>query len=159
MAFDKKQWLDTHVVPLLELGGETRSISLYSALWNGDPPTEVLVYLLVHDDHAASWGAIVKQLLDAGWRFDFLREQQLVKDETGLIPIFGGDGAPLFGKDGMASVRLFRRGGDGIGQIVQVGAKFPSGTDAAIAVKAFFALFDQNALQVCASFAAPFGAA
>lgn len=165
--FDKKKWLDTHCVPLLGTGED--KLSIYSALWNGDPPSEVLVFLLAPEAHASSWGLHVKRLLDDGWRFDFLREQALVKSDTGLIPIFGGDGAPLFGKDGMASVRLFRRIVDerdevtgsrsGVSLILQVGAKFPSGIDAAAAVKGFFALFDQNALAVCQSFAAPFGAA
>lgn len=162
--FDQKGWLDDQIVPLL---GDSDPLKIYSALWNGTPPTEVLVFLLAPADPPSAWGIHVKRLLDNGWRFDFLREQQMVKADEGVVPIFGGDGAPLFGKDGMTSVRLFKRLTDRgdlakpleRACIVQVGCRFGSALVATQAIKDFFKLFDLNPLEVCAAMAAPFGAA
>ena len=154
MSFDQKAWLDANVLPVL---GTDDRLAIYSALWNGAPPTEVLVFLLAHA--APAWGPHVKRLLEDGWRFDFLREAQVVKSEGGLIHVFGGDGAPLFGTNCMVSVRLFRKLEDGIGLILQIGCRHDNGTTAAQTIKDFFGQFDQDAMQVCSSFSAPFGAA
>jgi len=209
-GFEMKKWLDENVVELLH-----NELKIYSFIWNGDPPKEILVWLIaekrvgppekldpkcrrcgiprsrpekiidcaqpgcdftpeavevIGDEMRAAlaapaefdpalWPTVVKRLLDDGFRFDFLREQQMVQLEDGLVPVFGGDGAPLFAKDGMASVRLFRKMDDGISLILQVGAKYPDGLGAAAGVKSFFGQFDTNALEVCSSFAAPFGQA
>jgi hypothetical protein len=154
MAFEQKTWLDAQVLPVL---GSDDKLQIHSVLWNGSPPAEVLVFLLAPS--SPTWGTHLKRLLDDGWRFDFLREAQVIKADAGLIHVFGGDGAPLFGKNGMVSARLYKKLEDGIGLILQVGHQHESGVDAAQAVKTFFGQFDQNALQVCASFAAPFGQA
>jgi hypothetical protein len=202
--FDLKKWLDEHVVPLTNKEPRLR---IYSFIWNGNPPKEVLVWLLAgcepiaqppepagvpdevdaqvkliaEDMRAAlaptefdesAWPRAVKRLLEEDdFRFDFLREQQMVKLENGLVPVFGGDGAPLFGKEGTASARLFRKMDDGIGLILQVGCHYPGteataeldamnpGKHAAAAVKGFFALFDDNPMIVCQKFGAAFGAA
>jgi hypothetical protein len=188
MPFEMKDWLDREVVPVLH-----NDLKIYSFIWNGDPPKEILVWLLaeprppalperpapetvdaavehIGDDmrnaladpppfDAALWPAAVKRLLDAGFRFDFLREQQMVQLDGRLVPIFGGDGAPLFGQDGMVSVRLFRKTEDGTALILQIGGRYPDGLGAAAAVKAFFGLFDRSAPEVCASFSTPFGQA
>lgn len=201
MTFERKAWLDQHVVPLLGSGG-AEALRIYSVFWNGAPVTELLAFLLAGpplvpdpapleappvDDpadeggfgsfatlgaHLAKqqlgatetiapselWGAHVQRLLLSGFRFDFLREQMFVKTDGGIVPIFGGDGAPIFGKNGMVSVRLWKKV-DGIQLIVQVGAHVPNGLDAAAAVKAFFSRFEEDPMKVCATYAAPFGAA
>ena len=204
-AFKMKEWLDTNVVPLL-----STDLKIYSFIWNGDPPKQILVWLVAAccplartgaaGPDAARERALVGQTLQgeaastraagddelaepepfdpAQWpraahdfRFDYLREQQMVQLESGLIPIFGGDGAPLFGKEGTTAVRLFKRMDDGIDLILQVGCLYPASTagadapalspgqHAAAAVKGFFGLFDVPALEVCQKFSAPFGQA
>lgn len=163
MPFDVKAWLDANVIPVLGEGDER--LRFYSVLWNGDPPKEILTFVLAGAETDGkligndSWGLHVKRLLEAGWRFDFLREQAVVKMEGGLVPIFGGDGAPIFGKNGMASVRLFKKMDDGIASILQVGAQFKDGIDAAAAVKGFFGLFGEDAIKICHTYGAVFGAA
>ena len=144
--FDMKAWLDTHVVPLLQ------GLKIYHPFWNGIPPKEVLVILLAQQD----WPAQVKRLLDAGFRFDFLREQQVIALETGTFTAFGGDGAPLFNQEGTASVRLFKRV-DGVGLILQVGCSYGKTDLAAAATKDFYALFDESPLTVCKTFGVAFG--
>jgi hypothetical protein len=166
-----KKWLDTHVVPLTQQEPQS---SIYSFIWNGTPPKEILVWLVVEheptDDkpfNPAAWPELVRRLVvDQDFKFDYLREQQMVQLENGLVPVFGGDGAPLFGKEGMASARLFRKQDDGISLILQVGCKFPplegmsAGQHASAAVKAFFSLFgDENPLTVCSKYGAVFGQA
>jgi hypothetical protein len=164
MTFEQKPWLDRN---LIEAGvlGEGGRLHLHSVLWNGAPPKDVLVFLLagaadgdkvVGDE---TWGSHIKRLLELGFRFDFLREAVAVKVDNQLVPIFGGDGAPIFGKNGVASVRLIKKLEDGIYLIVQVGAQFKDGIDAAQAVKAFFGQFGENAIQICQTYAAPFGLA
>ena len=113
-----------------------------------------------------AWAETVKNLLEAGWRFDFTREQQLVVVNGQSIKAFGGDGAPLFNPEGLASVRLFRKTEDGVGLVIQIGCTFwetpeheSPGKMAAAAVKGFFALFPtDNPMEVCAKYAVPFGA-
>lgn len=209
--FQMKKWLDDTVVPLTTKEPQLR---LYSFIWNGNPPKEILVWLLAgsqpvgvdaglepptddsfHHDvrraadadpdpdkkpvadsiranleavefDPAAWPRAVKRLLEEdGFRFDYLREQQMVQLENGLVPVFGGDGAPIFGKEGTASARLFKKTEDGIGLIVQIGCHYPAtdehnpGRHAASAVKGFFSLFEDNPMVVCQKFGAPFGAA
>lgn len=166
-----KKWLDTNVVPLAEKQPTSR---IYSFIWNGNPPKEILVWLVVEreptDDkpfNPAAWPELVRRLIvDDDYRFDYLREQQMVQLEGGLVPVFGGDGAPLFGKEGMASARLFRKQDDGISLILQVGCQYPpsgsmpAGQHASAAVKDFFSLFEgENPLTVCSKYGAVFGQA
>lgn len=164
-AFDRKSWLDTHVVPLLH---QEPPASIYTVFWNGAPPTEVLVFLLADTQVPASapdtppadpWPRLVKRLLESGFRFDYLREIQLVQLEGKQVPLFGGDGAPLFDKSGAASARLFKKLEDGTNLILHIGHIYPTGLDAAVAVKSFFGLWDANPVDVCAQFSAPFGQA
>lgn len=170
-SFEMKKWLDENVVPLTKRQPQS---SIYSFIWNGNPPKEILVWLLVENEPTdekpfspAAWPELVRRLLvDDGFRFDLLREQQMVQLENGLVPIFGGDGAPLFGKEGMASSRLFRKTDDGISLILQVGCKYPpsgemtGGQHASAAVKGFFSLFgDEDPLTVCSKYGAVFGQA
>jgi hypothetical protein len=110
------------------------------------------------------WAMAVKNLLENGWTFDYLREQQIVMIEQGRISAFGGDGAPVFNPEGEASVRLTRKTEDGVSLILEIGCQFwpvdglDAGKHAASAVKGFFAQFDtENPLEVCAKYAAPFG--
>lgn len=166
-GFDKKRWLDDHVLPSLQPDPTHPSLSLYAVFWNGHPPKDVLVFATAppattEPFDPLAWPSAVKRLLESGFVFDFTREQQMVKDPDGsarLIALFGGDGAPLFDKSGACSVRLFRKIEDGRNLILQIGCRYADGLDAAVAVKAFFALFDQNAMTVCQTFAAPFGQA
>lgn len=106
----------------------------------------------------AAWPIAGKQLLEAGFRFDYLREMQMVKTDHGLIQLFGGDGTPMPDKDGRVSMRLWRQIGP-TQLIVVLGAKYASAPDGIAAIKSFFALFDGNAVDVAQKFAAPFGAA
>lgn len=152
--FERKKWLDEHVVPLLN---QEPAASIYTAFWNGAPPKEVLVFLLAPEP--GTWPQLAKRLLDAEFRFDYLRDVQIVEHEGKRLALFGGDGAPLFDKSGTASARLFKKMPDGVNLILQVGARFPTGVDAAAAVKEFFGLFDKNPIDVCASMSAPFGQA
>ena len=110
------------------------------------------------------WAVSVKNLLENGWTFDYLREQQIVVIEQGRISAFGGDGAPVFNPEGEVSVRLTRKTEDGVGLILEIGCQFwpeaelDAGKHAAAAVKGGFPLFDtENPLEVCAKYAAPFG--
>jgi hypothetical protein len=201
--FSQKAWLDQHIVPLLAPLG----LSLYSVLWNGNPPAEVLVFLLagtqpapasnanadaaVEDDaerepedesewarvaraaaalsratsapvmqllDPGAWPIAVKALLDAGFKFDFTRDIQMVRTDNGIVPIFGGDGAPQIGKNAMASVRLWGKL-ESVAVILQIGCKYPTALDAAAAVKAFFGLYGDDPRVVCQKLAVPFGAA
>lgn len=194
MTFDMKSWLDDNVVPAIN----EKPLAIYSFIWNGNPPKEILVWLSTLSERckrcgtlrgepsgeecaaqdcdwqpeATDWAQAVKELLEDGWRFDYTREQQLVAIGNQTVKAFGGDGAPLFSPDGMASVRLFRKMEDGTGLILQVACKFwpleprdglpgmTPGEHAAWAVKGFFAQFqDGNPLEVCAKYGAQFGAA
>jgi hypothetical protein len=173
MSLEKK-WMDANVVPLLK----ENNLKIHSFIWNGNPPKEVLVWL--HVTHPSmmecqvettspeptAWAETVKRMLEAGWRFDFTREQVLVVVDGQNIKAFGGDGAPLFSPEGKASVRLFKKTEDGVGLVAQVACTFwetpdheSPGKFAAAAVKGFFALFDTtNPMEVCAKYAVPFGA-
>ncbi len=176
MPFDLKMFLDREIVEAGVLGsredGTGEKLTIYSGLWNGDPPKEVLVFLLAGvkpgepvngrvTGPVETWGAHVQRLLVCGWRFDFLREQVLIKTDGGMVPVFGGDGAPIFSKTGMASVRVYKKLESGCVMIVQVGAQFADGIAAALAVKTFFGQFgsDANAIQICQTYGAVFGQA
>jgi len=196
--FDQKKWLDDHVVPLLQ---GNPPLSIYHPFWNGSPPKDVLVLLLAEEDprctrchipksrpergiecgipgcnfefDSTAWPRAVKRLIDDhDFRFDFTREQIAVRMDQGLLNLFGGDGAPLFNPEGMASARLFRKEPDGIGLIVQIACRYPGttqagdapreltpGEHAAAATKAFYALFEENPLEVCQKYGALFGQA
>lgn len=113
-----------------------------------------------------AWPAAAKRLLaNEGFRFDFTREQIAITHDGGIFNAFGGDGAPVFSPDGMASVRLFRKASDGIGLIVQVTCQYRStgelsaGEHAAAATKAFYGLFEESPLEVCQKYGAIFGQA
>lgn len=187
-GFDKKQWLDTHVLPLLKA---EPLLHLISAFWNGLPPKDVLVFVglpaATLDYHVGTaglrsivphyegpditafdptwWPFAVKRLLEQhGFVFDYTREVQMVKDPDGgphLIPLFGGDGSPVFGKNGMASVRLFKQIKEPtkVNLILQVGGLYEDGIAAAAAVKSLFGLFEDNPVAVVQKYAAPFGQA
>ena len=158
-AFDMKGWLDREVVPLLK----GRGLKIYHPFWSGNPPKEVLVILVADPvaTGAASWPDAVKSLLEQeAFRFDYLREQVGIVMEGGaMFKAFGGDGAPLFNQEGTASVRLFRKCEDGVGLVLQVGCRYPSGELASQATKDFYALFEESPLTVCKTYGAVFGAA
>lgn len=174
--FDKKEWLDKHVVPLL--AGKP-PLFIYHPFWNGIPPKDVLVILtankpkrietdIPHEDDGfdgSAWPHAVKRLIDENeFRFDYTREALAIQHEGSLFNMFGGDGAPLFNPAGLVSVRLFLKIED-IGLILQITCHYPSTTDipagnhASAAVKAFYALFDVNPLEVCHKHGALFGQA
>jgi len=151
MPFDIKKWLDDFVVPLLQ------NASIHSFIWNGSPPHQILAWLLC--DPPSHWPQFTKHLIDHGFRFDLLREPQKVNLQGASLVIFGGDGAPFISPSSLASVRLFSRVDDRE-LILEVGAKFDDHKLAVAAVKALFDSFaDLSPLEVCAKFAAPFGAA
>jgi hypothetical protein len=49
-TFDKKEWLDKHVVPLL---AGPPSLTIYHPFWNGIPPKDVMVVLMAGEVLAA----------------------------------------------------------------------------------------------------------
>lgn len=169
-SFEMKQWLDTNVVPLL---AGPPAISIYHPFWNGIPPKDVLILFrtdTVGEDvepfDPTAWPKAAKRLLDdSGFRFDYTREQMAVQVESRVFNLFGGDGAPIFNKDGMASLRLFKKMDDGIGLIAQIGCEYPAegemspGEHAAAATKGFYAQFEENPLEVCRKYGAVFGQA
>lgn len=147
-----KAWLDLHIVPLLA----PHALKIHHPFWSGSPPKEVLVLLVAEPE---AWGLAAKNLLEGGFKFDFLREKVAIALENGLFQAFGGDGAPLFNQAGMASIRLFRKLDDGVNLILQIGCQYPDGPSAALATKAFYALFNESPLVVCQKFGAVFGQA
>jgi hypothetical protein len=162
--FDSKTWLDRHVVPLL-----VPSFHLHSLFFNGQPPANILVYLLANQDtlrgsedraapdQALSWAQYVKHLLEErSFRFDLLRDVQLVPLGGAMVPIFGGDGAPFCGKNGMVSVRLYQAQDDGVGLILQIGAAFKP-LAAASAIKDFFGQFDASPFETIDRFKTVWG--
>lgn len=153
--FDKKAWLDEHVVPLLQ---PEPTASLYTVFWHGAPPKEVLVFLKPVD--GARWGELVRRILQAGFTFDFLRDVAPVVHEGKKLVLFGGDGTPLFDKGGHVSARLHRKLETGTSLIIQVSHQCETGVDAAMAVKNFFAQWDErNPFDVCTEYSAQFGQA
>lgn len=167
-AFNLKQWLDDHVVPVAKADPKI-PLTIHASMHNGSPPKEILVFLLAgHEDpefDETHWPQAVKRLLEAGFKFDFTREVQLIPINGAMVPIFGGDGTPLISPTGMASVRLFRKFEDGVGLVLQVGCQYKPAGDhsaghrAAAGVKTFFALFEKDPVTVCQTFSAPFGQA
>jgi len=164
MAFDMKKWLDENIVPLTH---KTPKTFIYSWLWNGNPPKEILVWLMVGPKEGEEeqldnkdWAGAAKRMLEEeDFYFDFTREAQLVRLESGkVVNIFGGDGAPLFNPEGAAALRLFKKVGD-IQLIIQLGCKFPDGKVAAAATKGFYESFDKPALEVISEFTSPWGMA
>lgn len=106
----------------------------------------------------AAFPVALKQLLDIGFKFDFLRDVQMVMTDQGMVPIFGGDGTPVPRKDGHAYARLYRQL-DRTNLLVELGAKYSEGKDAIAAIKAFYALYSESPMQVAQKFAVSFGAA
>ena len=158
--FDKKAWLDEHVLPILK----AHALLLYHPFWLGLPPKQVLAICIAQPDEDGSlWSAPVKALLDEGWRFDFLREQVGIVMDTGeMFKAFGGDGAPLFNEEGTASCRIFKKVGPDdarVGLTLQIGCRYPTGIMAAAATRAFYAQFKESPLDVCQKYGAVFGAA
>lgn len=194
-SFEMKEWLDQHVVPLKNksplsrihsfiwngsppkeilvwlLCGDQHFVPTSRACGKSTELAERAIKQPEQPEKPAfkphDWPDLLRRLLDKDeFRFDYLREQQMVAIGDGLVPVFGGDGAPLFSKDGMASARLFRKMEDGICLILQLGCKYPKtdeltpGMHASSAVKAFFKLFgDENPLTVCSKYGAVFGQA
>jgi len=163
--FDMKKWLDSHVVPLLN---QEPNLRIHHPFWNGMPPRDVLVIAMAgeleensdQEFDPSAWPRAIQRLLQTdGFRFDFTREQIAISHEGGIFNAFGGDGAPLFNPEGLASARLFRKEDDGIGLILQVACRYPNGTDAAAATKTFYGLFEENPLEVCQKYGAVFGQA
>jgi hypothetical protein len=166
-TFDKKEWLDKHVVPLLE---GTPPLTIYHPFWNGIPPKDVLIVLMAGGDadnwEPTAWPAAIKRLLDDHkFRFDFMRDHQAITFDGGVFNAFGGDGSPVYDQTGLARCRLFRKAEDGIPLIVEVSCKYKpteeldAGKHAAAATKAFYGLFDCNPLEVCQKYGAIFGQA
>lgn len=165
-TFDMKKWLDSHVVPLLN-----DELKIYSFIWRGDPPNEILVWLLAGPtreqqkeqeplDHTIWPRAIQRLVQNESFRFDFTREQQAVKTADGaVITIFGGDGAPLYNQEGSAAARLFRKEDDGVNLILQLGCFYPDGKDAAAATKGFYEAMGGNPLELVERFGAVWGQA
>ncbi|TAL42863.1 MAG: hypothetical protein EPN91_07490 [Salinibacterium sp.] len=156
MPFDIKAWLDQHVA-IEEVLGVLDPLVVHAPLWHGNPPAEVLVFLLASE--CGTWGPHIQRLLGDGWRFDFLRDVAAVVVDGRRITIFGGDGAPFFDVAGMSSVRLWKKVEDGVNLILQIGARWPDGIAAAAGVKGFFGLFDEGALEMVAKYTATFGSA
>src|SRR4051812_16157938 len=108
--FDLKRWIDAHVVPLLN---PEPPLEFHSVLVNQPPdasrPDAVLVWAL--SKTGAGWAPALKRLLETdGLSFDFTRAPQLVAVAPGkTTTLFGGDGMPFVGKNGMAMARLHRR--------------------------------------------------
>lgn len=160
-AFNKKEWLDAHVASIHP------KLSMYAFFWNGHPPSEVLAYLVIREDDKEgernpgdTWASAVRELVDKGFRFDVLREiAKVPKEEGGYALIFGGDGSPMFNKDGNLTARLFRKEDDGIALILEVGTDVKSGLKAGEAIKTLFESFDCDPLEVYKKYGTPFGAA
>ena len=157
--FDLKPWLDRHLVPLL---GTEPPLELHSILQDrpqsAKQPTAILVWAL--SKSPSGWAPAVKRLLEqSGFYFDFVRAAQIVPLAPGqTITLFGGDGMPFIGQNGMAMSRLYRRCDDGIDLIMEVGHRFSTAESAAAAVKAFFAQFDgTDPLELVARFRPAFG--
>ncbi len=157
-SFELKAWLDSHVVPLLR---PDPPLELHSVLVNQAPraaqPDAVLAWAL--SKAPEGWAPAAQRLLEsAGFCFDFTREPQLVALAPGrTITIFGGDGMPFVGANGMAMVRLFRRVEDGVDLIIEVGHLFPDGKAAVAAVRAFFEQFGQDPAALLARYSPRFG--
>lgn len=156
--FQRKQWLDDHVVPLLS--GEPK-LEIHHPFWNGEPPEEVLILLkpLDADDESAWPRACHRLIKENNFRFDLLREQQQVPMGNVVFILFGGDGAPLFNDEGFASIRLLRKEEDRTSLILQVGYKYVDVPTASAGVKQFFELFDTDPVSVCQRYASVFGQA
>lgn len=172
-----KEWLDQNLIPLLTGPPPMR---LHSFIWKGDPPDEILVWLLADgrtpkaqkndqgeiapslegDFDPDAWPASVQRLLThESFGLDYTRESIMVQLAGGLVPVFGGDGSPLFGPSGMASVRLYKKFPDGVGLILQLGCQYQDGTSAAIAVKGLYQQLGTNPLELAQQFGAPWGQA
>lgn len=158
--FDLKRWLDAHVLPLLR---PDPPLALHSVLVNQPPgvsrPEAVLVWAL--SQTGPGWGPALRRLLETGgFSFDFTRAPQIVAVAPGkTITLFGGDGMPFIGKNGMAMARLHRQGEDGVDLIMEVGHQFPTGKAAVAAVRSFFEQFGADPAHLMAKYAPRFGAA
>lgn len=105
------------------------------------------------------WSGHVKRLLETeNFRFDHLRDVQLAPVPGGHVPLFGGDGTPIYGPNGMVSVRLYRKQADGCGLILQPGCRYKP-LQATAAIKQFFASFNLPPFEVIERFKAVWGQA
>lgn len=158
--FELKRWLDQYVVPHL---AEAPPLELHSVLVNQPPgaarPEAVLVWAL--SKTGAGWAPAVKRLLEKnGFSVDFTRAPTLVALAPGkTITLFGGDGMPFIGSNGMAMARLFRRGKDGVDLIFEVGHRFEKITDATAAVRQLFQQFSEDPTALLARHTPSFGGA
>src|SRR5258708_6611864 len=107
-TFNLKAWLDQHVVPFLA-GEPPLELHALTENWppGADAPAAVLVWALSKTPE--SWAPAVRRVLELpGFSFDFLRAPHAVQvSPDQRITIFGGDGAPFIGKNGMAMARLY----------------------------------------------------
>jgi len=141
-----KAFLDRNVIPLLT---PEPKLELYSLLPEKPASGSKLpgkVILWVKPKDPPGWAPASKRLLDAGFRFDYLREPQLVPVDGQVIQIFGGDGTPFVGQAGMAMMRLWKKF-DETQVILEVGAKFPSTIECLAAIKSFFGLYDSEGIR------------
>ena len=181
-SFDKKKWLDDHVASIHP------QIEMYAFFWNGDPPKEVLVYCKAKrepidrekaaeagaeaeaeaaedtgaetsEGEVATWPDLVHILIEKGFRFDATRDVQVVEVDGSKHVLFGGDGCPMFNKEGMVTVRLLRKEEDGTNLIIELGHQYEVGTGAMDAVKQLFSSFDCDPLEVPRKYGTAFGAA
>lgn len=148
-----KAWLDKHVVPCL---AGTPEAKLHSFLHQGDPPSDVLVF--VQAETPDLWPELVRRLLEDGFVFDFTREATLVRVGAQVISIFGGDGTPFFNAE-TAMVRLYRKVDD-VNLMLEVGGRFAASGIASEQVKRFYGLFpDTDPSALVAKYRPSFGAA
>lgn len=157
---DLKPWLDQHIVPLLP---GPPQLLFHSFLWQTHPDGKLKhmqVWLTAADGEAWA-GGVARLLKRPDFYFDFLRDVQLAQLPDGEKRVlFGGDGTPYIGKDGMAACRLFHKFEDGVVATLEIGHRFGKAIDAAHAVKEFFKLFDNaNPIDVVRRFQPPFGMA
>lgn len=157
-----KPWLDEHVVPLLAAPDmKLPPLSYHSELHS--PPEGfdlIVVYLLAQAD---SWPQHVRRLLkDNDFCWDFMREldKAVVGGETRII--FGGDGSPFIGDNGMVSCRLFKKF-DGVEFVLEIGCETTNKLLAGEEVKKLYNLFDEldkmNVYEVAIEYTPKFGAA
>ena len=154
---DTKAWLDRHVIPLCTPDPPlTFHSELHRTSGNG-AFEQVIVFLLAPTPEG--WGPAVKRLLDAGGvYFDYLREVHVARLPEKAVTLFGGDGTPFIGANGMATVRLFKRLEDGTTLLLEVGHQYKTAVEAAAAIRGFCELFTGiSVVDLYTRFRPPFG--
>ena len=157
-----KPWLDEYVVPLLA-APDTKlpPLSIHSEIHS--PPKGfdlIVVYLLAQAD---SWPQHVRRLLkDHDFCWDFMRELNKAVVEGEARIIFGGDGSPFIGDNGMVSCRVFKKLG-AVEFVLEVGCHKDNKLLAGEEVKKLYELFDEldslNVYEVAVEYTPKFGAA